>query len=29
MDTKLEVVVLTLSSSDCAGQFYQVRGAKR
>jgi hypothetical protein len=29
MDTKLEVVVLIVSSSDRAGTLYQARGAKR
>jgi hypothetical protein len=29
MDTKLEVVVLTVSSSDRAEKFYAARGAKR
>ena len=29
MDTKLDVVVLTVSRSDRAEKFYAVRGAKR
>jgi hypothetical protein len=29
MDTKLEVVVLTVSSTEGAEQFYRARGVKR